>query len=321
MKKSNFDALMERYLAGKVTSYERRKIEAWLEVMKTERTSDIELTSEDQEKLFKKIIGEGNSVDDVIALYPKQSPVTRFFTRQWVQIAASVVILLSASFIVWNLVSDSAPLHGLGAGDMQKVILNDGSVVWLKKGSKFAYYEKDDGTRHARLTGEALFEVAKITNSTFTIVCDKITVGVLGTSFRLKTGPERIELNVLTGRVKLTSAQDSAGVNVEPGQKVIYAMAGELSREVLTEKEITGLTENTQYSMKFTRAKMDQVISSIARKFDVIITVTDKELNNCHISADFTDNSLENTLTILSDMLNITYTINGKNIKLSGKGC
>lgn len=321
MKKSNFDSLMERYLAGNVTPYERRKIEAWLEVMKTERSTDLELTTEDQERLFKKITSTTSGVDDIIALHPKPSRVKRFFSQQWVQVAASVVILLSVSFVGWNVVSVSAPFHGLVSAGRQKIILNDGSVVWLKKGSKFAYYEKDDGTRHARLSGEALFEVAKIPNSSFTLACDQIKVSVLGTSFSVKTRSERIELNVLTGSVKLTSPQDSLGVRVSHGQKVVYAVQGELSREVLTQKEIVGLTKNTEYDMKFTRKPMREVIESIARKFDVVITVTDEELNSCHISADFTDTSLENTFRILSDILNISYTVKGNNITVTGKGC
>jgi transmembrane sensor len=313
MEKSNFDELMERYLAGKVTAHERLKIEAWLEVMKTERTTDLEFTNADQERLFKKITDTISNADDIIALHPRPARMKRLFSQQWVQVAASVAILLTVSFTVWNLVGDSSR--------KEKVILNDGSIVWLKEGSKFAYYEKDDGTRHARLTGEALFEVAKIPNSSFTIVCDKINVGVIGTSFSLKTGEERIELNVLTGKVKLTSEKDTVGISVEPNQKVIYTTGGEINQLVLTGKEVAVLTENTEYNMKFTKTAMEDVIESIARKFDVTISVGDEALNNCHISADFTDNSLENTLKILSDMLGISYTINDKHITLSGKGC
>jgi transmembrane sensor len=184
MEKSNFDTLMERYLAGKVTPYERLKIEAWLEVMKTERTTDLELTRADEERLFKKITGTDTSVGDIIAMHPQRSRMKRIFSKQWVQIAASVTILLAASFTIWNLVSDSAPL--LASSGKEKVILNDGTIVWMEQGSNLVYYEKDDGTRRARLTGEALFEVAKIPNSSFTVECGKITVGVVGTSFTLE---------------------------------------------------------------------------------------------------------------------------------------
>lgn len=312
---------MERYLTGNVTDYERLKIEAWLEVMKTERTADIELTDEDQERLFRKITGNSASISDIQALYPKRAPLKRLFSKQWVRVAASVVLLLTASFAVWNLVTDSAPLHRLVAHGTEKIILNDGTIVWLKEGSKFAYYEKDDGTRHARLTGEALFEVAKIPNSSFTITCDKITVGVLGTSFNLKTGAERIELDVLTGKVKLTSVHDSVGVSVTPNQTVIYSVQGEIDRAVLTQKAIAELTENTEYNMQFTNATMEEVIESLARKFDVTITVKDKSLNNCHVTANFTDDALEHSLEILSEVLHISYSIKGKHISLSGKGC
>ena len=44
MQKSDFDQLMERYVTGKVSEQERKKIEAWLDVMKTEDNTDLELS-------------------------------------------------------------------------------------------------------------------------------------------------------------------------------------------------------------------------------------------------------------------------------------
>gem|GEM_PF-6316281 len=85
--------------------------------------------------------------------------------------------------------------------------------------------------------------------------------------------------------------------------------------------DISALTADTEYNMKFRSESMKNVIKSIARKFDVTISVTDKNLNNCHVSADFTDSSLESTLTILTEMLDINYTIKGSHVQLSGKGC
>lgn len=321
MEKSNFDELMERYLAGKVTPYERLKIEAWLEVMKTERTTDLEFTTADQERLFKKITGTDASVGDVIAMRPQRSRAKQIFSKQWVQIAASVTILLAVSFTVWNLVSDSAPLNLQGSSGKEKVILNDGSIVWMEQGSSLVYYEKEDGTRRARLTGEALFEVAKIPNSSFTVECGKIMVGVVGTSFTLKTGQEHIELKVFTGKVNLTSAEDTLGVNVLPNEKVIYTVKGEVQRIALKEEERTKAIAHTEYDMLFDNSSMRNVIERLEKKFEVKISVSDQNVNKCRVTANLSDHSIEDSLTIISDMLDITFTIHGKTVAISGKGC
>ena len=42
MKKSNLDLLMHRYITNQVSELERIKIEAWLNVMKAERATELE---------------------------------------------------------------------------------------------------------------------------------------------------------------------------------------------------------------------------------------------------------------------------------------
>ncbi len=320
MEESKFDRLLHRYLHNQLSAQEKVKFTAWLDVLHRENSTDLELSQEDQERLFKKITSNVDSVDDVIALYPKRAAIGRVLSNQWLQIAASVAIILSVSLAVWSAVTDTSPLQILASDLKEKTILNDGTIVWLQKGSKFIYFEKD-GERHARLTGEALFEVAKMPSRPFTIACGNIRVRVLGTSFGVKTGQKRIELNVLTGKVNLTSTRDNVGVDVASNEKVFYSSNGEIERASLTGSEVLAITENTEYNMNFRSASMEKVLESIAKKFDVTINVKNKNLNKCHLSADFTDNSLENTLTILTDLLDVTYTIQGNHVELSGIGC
>ncbi len=317
---TNFDRLLHRYLQDQLSEQEKAKFTAWLDVLHTENDRGLELSKLDQERLFQKITSEAESVDDVIALYPKRSVLKRTLSKQWVQIAASVVVILSISFSIWNVTTNSRRPERHASHGKEKVILNDGSIVWLQEGSKFIYYEKD-GERRATLTGEALIEVAKVPNRPFTITCGSINVKVLGTSFNLKTGQERIEVNVLTGTVSLTSVKDNAGVQVARNEKVVYTAGGEVERIALTEKDVSAIIENTEYNMRFRGASMQKVIEGIARKFDVTVTVKNMHLNKCHISADFTDNSLESTLMILTDLLEVTYTIKADQIELSGNGC
>lgn len=319
MKTSNFDKLMDRYLSGKVTESERKKVEAWLEVMKAERDTDLELSAEAEERLFQKITSAKEDVKDVVALYPKK-PLAKLFAKQWVRVAASVVVLLSISFTVWNLM-DTDQVNEIAAGGKEKLILNDGTLVWLEPGSKFSYYQKENGIRQAHLTGEAFFEVAKIPNSTFTITYGEISVKVLGTSFNLKTEAETIELKVLTGKVNLSSTKDTAGINVTPNERVVYASNGEVERTTLQGSEVTEITSDTEYNMLFENTTMDNVIERIEKKFDVKIKVTEKQLLACHVKVDLTDSSLENTLTTLTHVLDVTYTIDKKKVVLSGKGC
>jgi ferric-dicitrate binding protein FerR (iron transport regulator) len=321
MKRSDFDRLIDRYLAGKATEQERQKIEAWLRITKTERTTDLELSDEIEQRLFQRITDPEEDVADVMALYPRKPLLKRVLSKQWVQIAASVIVMLSISLTAWNVWDNSKPTDVITSDTREKLILNDGTLVWLQPGSEFSYYQDDDGIRRAELNGEALFEVAKVPNSTFTIVCGDISVNVMGTSFNLKTASDEIELQVLTGKVRLLSKQDVSGVNVVFNEKVVYSSSGHVKRAGLDEADVSEITADTQYAMTFDDAAMEEVIGKIERKFDVGIIVADRHLLRCHVTVDLTDNSLNNTFAMLTDLLNISYRIDGDTVVLSGSGC
>jgi len=264
MEESNFDRLLHRYLHDQLTPQEKTKFTAWINLLQKENAGDLELSPADQEKLFQRITSNTDSIEDVIALYPKKPLLKRIFANQWAQIAAMVIIMLSASLFTWDaLRNKNADLTQ--SSSKEKVILNDGTLVWIQTGSKFLYYEKD-GERHAELIGQALFEVAKIPDRPFIIACGSINVMVLGTSFSLKTGEQQVELNVFTGKVSLTSMQDKVGVDVTPNEKVIYTTTGEVERSVIDGGDISALTADTEYNMKFRSESMKNVIKSIARR-------------------------------------------------------
>ncbi len=319
MKKSNFDELMHRYLSGEVSDQERKKIEAWLGVMKADRKTELSLTGEDEERLYQRITSRLDSVDDVLALYPGKSGASRLLARTWAQVATAAVVMFALSFAIWTAMKP-AWFDDMAASSREKLILNDGTIVWLNTGSRFAYYEKED-VRHGDLKGEALFEVAKIPNSAFIIRCGNIKVKVLGTSFSLKTQGDSVEVRVLTGQVNLSSVEDTTGIKVDSNQRVLYTATGDAKRNLLKHEDISEVVQNTEYDMKFADTRMAEVLARIERKFDVKVVVNNSNLNDCRVTVDMTDNSLESSLVLITDLLDVTYKRIGNRIEFSGRGC
>lgn len=321
MNKSNFDRLLERYLEGKASEQERIKIEAWLDTMKTEDTTNLELTKEDENKLFSKITGNLSSVEDVTAFRPNQKEKPT--TNQWVSgIAAALLVLTVVSYFMWSQISThSEKVQVVTQSGVEKTILNDGTLVWLRGKSKLVYFEKpDQHLRYAELEGEALFEVAKDPDHPFVIQFGDFTIKVVGTSFTVKTGND-IELNVLTGKVNLSSVLNTAGIDVAPNEKVIFKSNGNIEKYTLTPTEISGITSNTEYNMQFTNASMEEVFKKIGDKFNVSVELSNKQIGMCRITADFTDHSLTNTLQMITEVLDVNYNINGNTITISGNSC
>ncbi len=320
MEKSDFDLLMERYVTGKVSEQERVKIEAWLDAMGAEDNTDLELSKEEEDRIFRKLTSSIATVEDVVALKPKRK--TR--PGQWmIRMAASLVIVTLVSYGVWYFTaSNKYQLKVVTENGVEKIILNDGSLVWLRGESSVLYYEKpDEGARYTTFQGEALFEVAKDASRPFIVQYGDVKVKVLGTSFNIKTGVEQVELTVLTGKVNLSSAADAQGIDVLPQEKIIYKNNGEFEKLSTSPQEITSLTGNTDYNMQFTNTGMDEVVNRLESKFNVSVKLSDKRIRNCKITMDFTDQSLEKSLELISEVLDITYSIQDKTVTLTGTGC
>lgn len=320
MQKSDFDRLMERYVKGEVSEHEKLKIEAWLEVMATEDTTDLELSREDEDKIFRKITSSVTGIPDVVALRPRR----KIRPDQWmIRIAASLVIISLLTYFGWNFMrAGENKLEVVSRNGIEKIILNDGSLVWMRGESKLLFYEKpDEGTRYSTFEGEALFEVAKDADHPFIMECGEIKVKVLGTSFSIKTGIDRIELTVLTGKVNLSSASDAEGIDVLPRERIIYKTSGAIEKVEASQHEIASVTANTDYNMAFANNPMGEVIKRIEDKFNVKVSLSEKSIRNCRITADFTDSSLDSSLQMIAEVLGMRYSIDGNTVTITGKGC
>lgn len=320
MEKSEFELLMERYVRGQASDLERKKIEAWLDVIGSEDNTYMELTKEEEDRIFHKLTSNVTSVDDITALKPNK----KARLDQWmIRIAASLLIITLLSSILWYYAGPlERQLEVVSKNGVEKLILNDGSLVWLRGESKVLYYEKqDERTRYAIFEGEALFEVAKNANQPFVLQCGDVKVQVLGTSFNIKASQEQVEVTVLAGKVNLSSSTDRQGIDLFAGEKAIYKSDGTIEKLTARPEEIALVTANTDYDMQFLNTPMGEVIQRLERKFNVSIEVSDKTIRNCRITVDFTDQSLETSLQLASEVLPITHSTKGKTVTIAGAGC
>jgi transmembrane sensor len=322
MKVSNFDKLLDRYVSGQVSEEERIKIEAWLEVVNvTKDKEDLTLRPEDEERLFARITSAAYGVDEVISYRPARYNFGRWFHQPYFRIAASILLLVTAGYFIVQKITPHTTTT-VASRDIEKIILTDGSLIWLHKGSSITYDQADfPSERKISLQGEALFEVAKDAAHPFVVTAGDLFVTVVGTSFNLKTFPDKLELEVLTGKVKLWSSENTEGEFILPNEKVVFAQRGLIEKTSLPVAEISRVTANTGYDMKFSGTEMSRIISRLESKFNVIMQVHDAELYNCRITANLTDHSLQSSLMLISELLDFTFVIEANKILIKGKGC
>lgn len=317
MENSNLDKLLKRYVTGQVSEEEKIKIETWLEVRKTENVNE-DLSKEDEERLFQKIISKEDSIVE-IQEFQRRTSVTGWIFR----IAAGLLVMALVSYLGWNLgTKDSGVTQIASVEGIEKVILNDGSLVWLKGKTELIYYkDPKEGIRYSELKGEALFEIAKDPDHPFVIQCGEVKLQVVGTSFSVKTGNDSLELKVLTGTVNLFSGTSKLSIDVASNKKILYTGNGKIQRLPLARAEASAVVENTEYNMQFNNTSLDQIVRQLQKKFDVVINIENTSAASCNITVDLTDQSLENSMRMITEVLDVEYHKNGNSITVSGQGC
>ncbi|MBN2173202.1 MAG: FecR family protein [Bacteroidales bacterium] len=112
-------------------------------------------------------------------------------------------------------------------GKKSRLLLSDGTKVWLNAGSRLAFPQHFDGKiREVFLEGEGYFEVSKNANQPFLVSVNNIKVEVLGTKFDICAykSDKSIETVLLEGSVNVWDAGKVFKNKYEmvPGQKATY---------------------------------------------------------------------------------------------------
>ena len=140
-----------------------------------------------------------------ISIRKQQPKIIRFMLR----IAASILLIaigVGGSLYLQNNSAENSYTEVYSPyGHKTRVVLPDGSQVWLNGDSRLKYNSNFSDARNVELTGEALFEVTKNPNRLFTVNAEELRLEVYGTTFNVKSYPEDIisEVALLEGSVGL----------------------------------------------------------------------------------------------------------------------
>jgi ferric-dicitrate binding protein FerR (iron transport regulator) len=109
-------------------------------------------------------------------------------------------------------------------GKQYKVVLPDGSQVWLNAASSLHYPTQfPDGERKVELSGEAYFDIVKDDRKPFLVVTGQQTIAVLGTTFNVKayTDESYIKTTLIAGSIKINPLNGHTPRLLKPGEQAI----------------------------------------------------------------------------------------------------
>jgi transmembrane sensor len=158
---------------------------------------------------------------------------------------------------------DSFNTLAVPAGGQYKLVLPDGTRVWLNAASSLRYPTAFTGAvRRVELTGEGYFEVAKDPMFPFEVIANGNTVRVLGTHFNI---------NAYTNEpvLKITLEEGAVQVNqhtrLRPGEQALLQADGAV-RTVAADIETELAWKNGQFIFK--EAPLDMIMRQIGRWYD-----------------------------------------------------
>lgn len=168
-------------------------------------------------------------------------------------------------------------------GGQYKIILPDGTKVWLNAASSLSYrtsLKENGGERKVNISGEAYFEVAKDKKHPFIVITDKQRIEVLGTHFNVSAyNDERlVKTTLIEGSVKVaankTNSNGTKGVILKPNQESILSSNGIKVNNVEAIDAIAW--KNGEFA--FTAENLGSIMQKIARWYNVDVVFTDQSM-------------------------------------------
>lgn len=304
--------LFERYLADACSSEEVRELLAYFNV--TEDHEQLRMLINDHFEALEPV-NESNSealreVHEQLLAKVKHGdshisgPSSFFLSMRWLRMAAVWVLLaLGGGAAIyfgsrWANHAGSSQLAAeileqtqteqTGIGERKKVILEDGSVVWLNAQSSLTYPKsfKED-SREVSLEGEGYFEIFRDTARPFTIRTGVVETKVLGTSFNIKAyqTDRSVAVSVVTGKVAVNTAESS--VQIIENQQVNYA-DGKLHKEINIDAKAQMSWRTGK--MQFRNTALSEVIKTLQRNYPLQITYPES-VKDCPVHADFDEDT------------------------------
>lgn len=155
-------------------------------------------------------------------------------------------------------------------GGQYKLVLPDGTRVWLNSSSRLTYPILFTGKeRQVTLIGEAYFEVAKDHSKPFKVFTSHQVVEVLGTHFNISAYPEenKDQTTLLEGRVKIH--YETSNRTMKPGQEAIINYENHKIELSNADIEKNMAWKNDEFI--FNGENLQNIMRSVSRWYDVDI--------------------------------------------------
>lgn len=275
-------------------------------------------------------------------LFSKRRPIILSFL-------ALILLTTSAVYLFTQKKGDNLPVKEeissvvTKNGNRTKVVLPDGSQVWLNAGSNLDYNNStfNKELREVSLNGEAYFDVTKNPDKPFIIHTKKMDIKVLGTVFNVRSySDEKIaEASLIKGSIEVTlKDRKDQKIVLKPNEKISIAneepRAEPKQNKIILAKTNTTLipqivvkelkpnpTYNiigeiawTQNKFYFEDENLEDIVLRMERWFGKKVTIANESLKTVHYTGNFENETLEEVLSYLKLSRTFNFRIGNDNV-------
>lgn len=212
-----------------------------------------------------------------------------------------------------NQITANSTIVTTDEGEKAHIFLTDSTEIILNSGSTLEYngqYNIKD--RLVKFTGEAFFNVRTNREKPFVVQLGKMSITATGTRFNIFSygNEDRIETTLVEGVIQV-SIKDREPIHLKSGQQVVYYLKSD--KVLVHDVQSDTFTSWKENKLRFYDTPFEEVMRSIARKYNVEFKIKDNELVDLKYTATFINESIEEVMQMLKTVSPITYKIYDRN--------
>ncbi|HWB91604.1 MAG TPA: FecR domain-containing protein [Puia sp.] len=201
-------------------------------------------------------------------------------------------------------------------GGQYKVVLPDGTDVWLNAASSLEYpVEFSGGKRLVRLTGEAYFQVAKNSAMPFVVnVDDKVDVDVLGTHFDIMAYEDEgtISTTLLQGAVTVADRAHPVNARVlKPGQQAEWSDNAKIEVKTVEAEDAIAWKDGR---FLFVNEDIHSIMRKLARWYGIGVEYSSSLKNKSFDGSISRDKNLSEVLKLMELTKSVHFTFGEKKV-------
>ncbi len=366
--------LISRHLSGEATIKEKKELQQYLlnhpsdqyflELLTSywnsthESENQVDIHADEHFQHILQLAGQGADSVKEVELFEAHQKLyhRRINIRRW-SVAATIagIAIISWKFLSQPLTHNEQDKRSseivANKGIRSKMILPDGSKVWLNADSKLVFIKSfNDTLREVELYGEAYFDVVKDAKRPFIVhTAGDLDIRVLGTAFNVKSYADEptIETTLIHGLIEVVVKNKSGSPKVilRPHEKLVYNKTTSIQNDAVNKPDKKTAERNTpelqNISIKPLSAKIpDSLLTETSwvynklifdgdtfhelaikmeRWYNVKIIFKNDKVANYRLKGVFINESIEEALQALQLIAPFRFNISGNEIVISKK--